>query len=56
MMPNAMTVPADATLALAATLMSAENIHHLLVVDGNRALIGVVSTFDITRWLAEQSS
>lgn len=54
MMPNAMTIPADATLARAATLMAAESIHHLLVVDGNRALVGVVSTFDITRWIAQQ--
>jgi len=52
MMPNAMTVPANATLARVANLMTYEGIHHLLVVDENRMLVGVVSTFDITRWLA----
>lgn len=54
MMPHAMTVNADDTVARAASLMSAEQIHHLLVVDSNRALVGVVSTFDITRWIAGQ--
>lgn len=55
MMPNARTVPADATLARAAALMTSEGIHHLLVVDENRALVGVVSTLDITRWIANLS-
>jgi len=54
MMPIAMTLPADATLARGAKLMSTENFHHLLIVDSARTLIGVVSTFDITRWLAQQ--
>jgi CBS domain-containing protein len=54
MMPNAMTLPADATLAGAASLMSNESVHHVLVVDSERTLMGVVSTFDITRWLALQ--
>jgi CBS domain-containing protein len=56
MMPHTMTLPEDATLARAATLMSVESIHHLLVVDKNRTLVGVVSTFDITCWLAKQST
>lgn len=54
MMPIAMTLPADATLARAATLMTTESFHHLLVVDAERMLIGVVSTFDITRWIAQR--
>ena len=54
MMPHAMIIPPDATLARAAALMSTESIHHLLVVDKHRAILGVVSTFDITRWLAKQ--
>lgn len=54
MMPHAMLLPPDATLARAASVMSSEQIHHLLVVDEKRALLGVVSTFDITTWLARQ--
>jgi CBS-domain-containing membrane protein len=54
MMPNAMTLPAEASVARAAALMSAEGIHHVLVVNPSRALLGVVSTLDVTRWLAQQ--
>jgi IMP dehydrogenase len=54
MMPHAMIIPADATVARAASLMSTEGIHHLLVVDKHNTLQGVVSTFDITRWVAQQ--
>ncbi len=54
MMPHAMLLPPDATLARAASVMSSEQIHHLLVVDEKRALLGVVSTLDITNWLARQ--
>lgn len=52
MMPHAMVVSAEDTVARAASLMASEQIHHLLVVDSDRVLIGVVSTFDITRWIA----
>ena len=52
MMPHAMFLQETATVAHAANLMATEGIHHLLVVDGRRALVGVVSTFDITRWVA----
>lgn len=52
MMPHAMLLPKDATLGRAAALMTTENIHHLLVVDESRTLVGVVSTFDVTKWVA----
>jgi CBS-domain-containing membrane protein len=52
MMPHAMFLLEDATVARAAALMTTEGFHHLLVVDARRALVGVVSTFDITRWVA----
>ena len=42
-------------MSRAAKLMSAEGFHHVLVVDGERTLVGVVSTLDITRWLANQT-
>ena len=54
MMPHAMTLPADASLARAATLMATESIHHLLIVDERRTLLGVVSTFDLTKWIAQR--
>jgi CBS domain-containing membrane protein len=52
MMPLAMTLGAHATVGQAAAMMSAEGIHHVLVVDDDRRLIGVVSALDIARWLA----
>ena len=55
MMPHAMTLPSSGSLKSAATLMSREGFHHVLVVDQTRALVGVVSTFDITRWVAQQA-
>jgi CBS domain-containing membrane protein len=55
MMPNPMTLPAEATLADAASLLSSEGFHHVLVVDAQRTLLGVVSTFDVARWVAGQS-
>ena len=54
MMPSAITLPPEASLARAASLMTSEEIHHVLVVDARRALLGVVSTYDVTRWLARQ--
>jgi len=54
MMPSAITLPPEASLQRAASLMTSEEIHHVLVVDAGRALVGVVSTFDVTRWLARQ--
>lgn len=55
MMPHAMTLPWDSSLKRAAELMSREGFHHVLVVDQTRSLVGVVSTFDITRWVAQQA-
>lgn len=52
MMPHAMILREDATIKRAAALMAAEGIHHLLVVNRYRALVGVVTTYDITRWVA----
>jgi CBS domain-containing protein len=52
MMPHAMVLKTKDTLARAATLMSREGFHHLLVVDDAGTLCGVVSTFDVTRWVA----
>ncbi|MBV8757084.1 MAG: CBS domain-containing protein [Deltaproteobacteria bacterium] len=52
MLPITIAVSERATIAHAASLMSAEDIHHLLVVDLDGVLTGVVSTLDIVRWLA----
>lgn len=52
MMPMAITLHDRATVAHAAALMSSEGIHHIVVVDADGCAIGIVSTLDVTRWLA----
>jgi CBS domain-containing protein len=52
MMPLAMSLGPRATVGQAAAMMSLERIHHVLIVDDDRQLIGVISSLDIARWLA----
>lgn len=53
MMPLALVLDEDASIARAATMMTSEDLHHVLVVDVRGQLVGVVSTKDITRWIVE---
>jgi CBS domain-containing protein len=53
MMPIAITLGPRATVAHAATLMACEDIHHVPIVDDLGRLIGIVSSMDLVRWLAE---
>ena len=52
MMPLAITIDDNATVAHAAALMAGEDMHHVMIVS-DRRLVGVVSTMDVTRWLAQ---
>lgn len=52
MMPLAITLTENATVAHAAALMASEDMHHVMIVS-DRRLVGVVSTLDVTRWLAD---
>lgn len=52
MMPLAITIEENATVAHAATLMASEDMHHVMIVS-ERRLVGIVSTMDVTRWVAE---
>jgi CBS domain-containing protein len=45
------TIGADSDMGEAARLLVEHRIHHAPVVEGTR-LVGVVSTFDIARWVA----
>lgn len=53
MMPLALTLPEQATVAHAASMIAEEGMHHVLVVSTDGVLVGVVSTRDIVMWLAE---
>jgi CBS domain-containing protein len=52
MMPLAISLDNNATVAHAAALMSSEDMHHVMIVS-RRRLVGIVSTMDVTRWLAQ---
>lgn len=51
MMPLAISLDESATVSHAAALMAGEDMHHVMIVSSRR-LVGIVSTMDITRWLA----
>lgn len=53
MMPLALTLDERATVAHAAAMMAIEGVHHVPIVADSGCLIGVVSSMDIVRWLAE---
>lgn len=52
MMPLAITLNTNASIAHAAAMMATEDFHHVMVVGPDHVLVGVVSTMDIVRWLA----
>ncbi len=56
MMPFARSLEITASVAEAAEIMSSERIHHVLVVDDNRTLIGLVSSLDLADWVAREGS
>jgi len=53
MMPMAITLDEYAMIAHAASLMTLEDFHHVMIVSSGGALIGVVSAKDIVRWLVD---
>lgn len=55
MLPLAYTLAENDALSRGAALMAAEGVHHLPVIGDYGRVVGLVSTLDITRWLARQS-
>jgi CBS domain-containing protein len=55
MMPIAYVLDEHDPLARGAALMAAEGVHHLPVVGDFGRVVGMISTLDVTRWLAQQS-
>ena len=56
MMPVAMTLDENATVAQAAAMMASEDSHHVIVVNASGHLVGVVSAKDITNWLVKNDA
>jgi CBS-domain-containing membrane protein len=55
MMPLAFTLPESASLSQAAALMAFEGIHRVPVTTTDGTVVGIVSSMDVVRWLAEQA-
>jgi len=53
MTPSVVTVLPESTLVAAAAAMTRNRVHRLAVVDGRGKLVGLISTMDIIRALAE---
>lgn len=56
MMPFARCLEVSASVGEVANVMSAERIHHVLVVGDDRALIGLISSLDLADWIARQGT
>jgi len=53
MMPLAITLDDHATVAHAASMMTLEGFHHVMITNQGGILIGLVSTQDVVRWVVE---
>jgi CBS domain-containing protein len=56
MTPVALTVPEHLSISKAAAIMASREIHRLPVVSSDGTVVGIVSSLDIVRWLADQSA
>ncbi|MBS1151982.1 MAG: hypothetical protein H6Q89_3680 [Myxococcaceae bacterium] len=54
MSPITYSITPEATIARAAALMVANHLHRLPVLDADGRVVGIVTNFDITRWMAQQ--
>jgi CBS domain-containing protein len=52
MMPVAFTLRDTDTLQRAALLMATEHVHRLPLIDEHRRICGIITTFDVARWVA----
>lgn len=55
MVPYLLAAQDSSPISLAAALMAYEGVHRLLVLDEQHKMVGIVSTLDVLRWLAQLS-
>jgi CBS domain-containing protein len=55
MNPKVISIDPDASLRSACEMMANERIHRVVVTEEDR-VIGIVSSFDVVRWIAEESA
>lgn len=53
MMPIAFTLRENDSVARAASMMAAENIHRVPVVNQQGRVTGIITTFDLARWISQ---
>ncbi|MBK7863692.1 MAG: CBS domain-containing protein [Archangiaceae bacterium] len=53
MRQSPITIEPNTLIADAARIMARQRVHHLLVIDESGVLVGVVSSFDVVRWVAD---
>jgi CBS domain-containing protein len=56
MTPLPLTVPEHLSISQAAAIMASREIHRLPVVSSAGTVVGIVSSLDIVRWLADQAA
>jgi CBS-domain-containing membrane protein len=54
MTPFVHTLPENARLSHAVSLMAAEGVHHVPIVTSEGAVVGIVSSLDCVRWMAKE--
>lgn len=54
MMPLALCLPAQESVAKAAALMAFEGVHRVPVLGASGQVVGIVSSLDVLRWIARQ--
>lgn len=55
MVPYLLAAQDSSPISLAAALMAYEGVHRLIVLDEEQQMVGIVSTLDVLRWLAQLS-
>ena len=55
MVPYLLAAQDSSPISLAAALMAYEGVHRLLVLNDQQDMVGIVSTLDVLRWLAQLS-
>jgi CBS domain-containing protein len=55
MVPYLLAVSSRAPISLAAALMAYEGVHRLLVLNESNEMVGIVSSLDVLRWVAQLS-
>ena len=55
MMPLTFTLEENDPISRGAAVMAVEGVHHLPIIADHGRVVGLISTLDITRWLARQA-